>query len=1532
MTKTLFALCLGLGLLAPAAELSVLLRTDRVEGLGEGWGYAGMTRRLERADDSTDGDGSIRLAATSTTRDGSHYVSFWFNLPEPVDLRHRRLVFDARTGFPASRGFYVRLYNRGEREPAWSFNSWNGAVREAWQTFSVQEGLCLEGLAWEAAVTGDRKAGAIERIEFIVGTREKEAEFDLFVDHLRIGPRVGTLATLDTYKTILPTTPLVVDGQAVATILHPDTAAGRAAAETVAAAVRGRTGVALPARPGTAADREPGQPAILLGSVFTNPALLLLYARRLTPVDGVCPGAGGALLHTVSDPFGKGANLLVLGAADEAGLARAAEEFARLVAAQPAGTRLELPRLFAPFYGADFLARYRYAGAAENPKRVEEGLAAGRRTLERGTHCSIAADLANVATRYLLTGHASEARLYVALWDLYAESAVADPRKYGGPWGFDSDFPSQSVVAGWDLIEEDPSLTDEERLRTARNLARWLTEAVMPKCAGAATSPHVPHNHQTFPALGMMQAGLYYSQGFDVVEGTAWLNLADAVFRRQATYFKPYEDCNGYQWLTNGHLFRYALARPDFAIFENGNGQRIIDFLVGNMDNLGIQVPYGDTGSWKCWDAELICLEAFAFATGDPEAAWTAAYKRRMKEVRPAIFDFAVAAPEAGPAPTRFNGVRLWPLEPAYYATFPAPARPPLEACFDKISFRESLDPAAAYLLLDGLGNGGHRHDDANSIPRITQFDRIWLADNDYFKSHLKFHNSMQVFKDGQSGPLPAYIELLGCGESARYGYSQTRANDYAGVDWERTVVWLKPLRSFLVLDRLTARAADEYQFRLLWHGIGAATLEDHGLSLRQNGPGLRIQLAPGPELVLADDHELGTNWRGYPHAAPVVRSLSAIANVRLAAGESYLFATVLHGAPGDLPPAWTVQLLEAGDGVLVDTPLDRLAVGLGPVRLPAAGGQFASDARVLVADGGLSLLGASRATFDGEVLHASPAPTSLDLPDAPTHEALAGLRARAPIPNLAAGTDAAALETVWETRPRPGHALLTGNTGLPGALPRQPELAADPAPAEQNVFSPAAANRLDSLLDGLWKNAGECVMFEPDRKVVLTLRFQGPAEVRRVAWKHWWAATSSKQTAYQLAGAEVFLSNDDFQTDRRLFGSLRDEGPNPDWGEPRDYALEGAATATAVRLEFTPHPGTAVYLAELLVFGESRGEDVPGHDLTRLAATRDGLLAGTRAGDLLRLDPATGRVLAGTRLGGTVNDLAVADLDGDGSEEIIVGRQDHWLTVLGADFAERWSRQLQFYRKAPAVNVVFAGDLDGDGRPEVVCGADNWRFYAFSADGDELWNYESVHPSRSGAVADLDGDGKAEVICGTHYYWASVLNGTGTRRWQARFGPICHAVAVGSFAGDRTRGVVFGGGDGAVHAFDHAGRNLATYNTGDEVVTVAALDLDGDGRDEFAAGSLNHSVYAFNAAGERLWRTDLGSPLVRIHPLPAAAGNLLAAITAGGRVAVLDAAGRIVARAELGAPLVDVLVRDGDVVVADGTGRVARFRLPTRD
>jgi hypothetical protein len=346
-----------------------------------------------------------------------------------------------------------------------------------------------------------------------------------------------------------------------------------------------------------------------------------------------------------------------------------------------------------------------------------------------------------------------------------------------------------------------------------------------------------------------------------------------------------------------------------------------------------------------------------------------------------------------------------------------------------------------------------------------------------------------------------------------------------------------------------------------------------------------------------------------------------------------------------------------------------------------------------------------------------------------------------------------------------------------------------------------------------------------------------------------------------------------------------------------------------------------------------AKAQDQPLH-ITRLAAARltagagqPDLLVATKEGLLIALKPDGSRRWT-VNLGTPINDVAAADLQRCGRDDVVVARQDHYVGVLDADGHERWKRQLQYYRRPPYVNLVRTGDIDGDGVPEVIAGGENWRFYAYKADGTPLWNFESVHPSRSCAVADLNGDGKAEIVCGTHYYAIMALGGDGLRMWSYQHGPIAYDLATGSFDGNRTRGVVLGSGDGSVHYLGPDGKLRMAYNTGDEVRHVLAADVDGDGRDEIFAGSLSHYLYCFGADGRRRWAVDLGAGVTALAAGQNAAGKVVVAGTGDGQVVTLDKQGSILARSQFAGGVIGMLADGPTVAVAGDDGTLRRLSL----
>jgi len=1378
-----------LAAVTPGADNEAILLhgLDAAAGVQATWGSPGLARIDVNRDRRfvVQGEGSLHLSVRSRAKaKGNQYFGIMIPLAT-ADCRQRQLTFDcwSPSGDTLER-MYVRLWSGRQR-----VGSWNAGdppfARAAHRRIELDPELAGSGFSWEEKGTEPRLLDKVTAVEIIIGTARPDTPLDLYVDHLRVSrQRHVPFAEVTQAKRLYPETPLVRGGRAEAILVLPAGEPFDALGRQIQAAVKKAAGVELPVvRPQEATPaRLAAAQAVLVGNVCNNRALQPLYGLLYTSVDDAYPTDDGYLVHTVHDPWGTGHNAVVVGAASAKGLARAVAAF---IGAVRPGKDLVLPRLALCDLGPQEMklvdADRRHATAKARAAELERA----KKDFLRGAHRGVATRMGEMGFRYSRCGLDSLAERYRDLAIAWHESYLAKPPIYGGPWGMDMDFHLMEVLPAWDLLEESPSLSDADRLRVTRILFEFVTTDVVRKASGALRSTHVRHNHTTFPALGLYYAGRYFKQGYACPEADHWLRIATACFDLQARTAKPHEDCNGYGWLVPYHTMRYSLATLDPTYFTSGNVRRLTDYCILTMDNLGYQVPYGDTGSYQCWWTEVPFLRGAAYYSHDRRAAWTL---EKKLAVHADASRYQYTTQLAAQEPNELLGARAWPVDKAYWESNPQPEHVRLEQTFDKLVMRASFDPDRQYLLLDGLANGGHMHFDGNSISRITDRGRIWLADNDYIRSLPKFHNSLLVFRDGRTDPLPPYAELDLLADGREHAAARTTVRRYAGADWRRNILWSKE-QFFLVVDEVEAREPGDYDFHCMWHTVGQTRLGPEGLEVEQRGPRFWIKPAAGPRLSLTDDPELGRNWTGYAFADPLVHSLRQVQSARLAAGQRVRFVNLLYAT--DERRAQEFSISPAGtDAVLVRSGKTCLLAGVG------RGTQPCSIAPGMTISAELFLIGV-RSGFAAGVRRLACGAYFLESPAAIDVEWAAGqlrLRSRQAVQvTLRAGQDTSLVEVGPEEtlvdlpEELPLDALAVALAQL---RPSQPATAAAPpvaqagklrwtfptAQADERVTACAAAD-----LDG---DGRDELLAGSERGSIWALDADG-----RPLWQ---AAAKGKITTAAAGRLQRGTQK------CALFGSedcrVYAFAPN---GAPRwSFELPSYKGAGRVR----------VLLAADLD-GDGVDEVIAGGDNWRYYVLD---AEGHERWHYESVHPSS----AG----------AAVDLDGDGRRELLCGTVYYWWHCAACDGTKRWSYSVKGPHATVALGVNFSG---GKGRAAVF-GAEDGNLHVLDAQGKLLW-MANVGDQVTGALAaDFQGDGREQLVASSLSFNVFALGAEGQVLWRRNLGAPVACLAATQTAG-KTQ-LLAGCQDGSLTWLDAQGSPQGRYQAGAAVLAIAPATVAKDG------------------------------------------------------------------------------------------------------
>ncbi|MBN2884186.1 MAG: hypothetical protein JXN10_11705, partial [Clostridia bacterium] len=480
-------------------------------------------------------------------------------------------------------------------------------------------------------------------------------------------------------------------------------------------------------------------------------------------------------------------------------------------------------------------------------------------------------------------------------------------------------------------------------------------------------SPYLArNNHGTIPALGIKMFSMYLKTYHpEITEAGHFEELADNVYR---PYFdgswKPQCDglCHGW-WLSQPVLFHYGLIDPEKKYFKYDGARKAAECAVAVISNDGYLPSVGDSLQNRQHPGFTLRIAAAYYKDGRYKYAndilpFELANSGEMSAM-PRQFDISLEPVKPNKGGTTIVPVdrliyETWEHEDEYHAKMVSDTPPsgPIEKCFDKISFRSSWDTSGDFLLVDGLGGGGHSYSDAGSIleysvmgiPFIVSEDRLTYVEPEN-------HNMVTISKDGIREPITAFPLIEDVKEyEDKTSYLRILSKDNNGADWTREIYFI-PGIGVAVRDHVNALDDGEFSIEAHFRTPGSVLPREDGyVCIRNDKAGNKVgfvltsfdqdasityerksynhlfRTPPGKE----DTGFIGLDNKAlflerYRIRNPEITEYRAKYNKRMEKGEDVVFTHFLATAVNDQKPP-VVQITDDGLAVQAGSTVKELA------------------------------------------------------------------------------------------------------------------------------------------------------------------------------------------------------------------------------------------------------------------------------------------------------------------------------------------------------------------------------------------------------------------------------------------------------------------------------------------------------------------------------------------------------------------------------------------------------------------------------
>ncbi len=225
-----------------------------------------------------------------------------------------------------------------------------------------------------------------------------------------------------------------------------------------------------------------------------------------------------------------------------------------------------------------------------------------------------------------------------------------------------------------------------------------------------------------------------------------------------------------------------------------------------------------------------------------------------------------------------------------------------------------------------------------------------------------------------------------------------------------------------------------------------------------------------------------------------------------------------------------------------------------------------------------------------------------------------------------------------------------------------------------------------------------------------------------------------------------------------------------------------------------------------------------------------------------------------------------VADLDGNGLLEVLIGSLDRNLYCLDDSGNHIWS----FSTEGQIVNSPSAADLDSDGKIEILI-ADGYNLYCLNEKGKIQWQKEISIVLSIPCIADVDNDGELDIIVvsisvtftGSYLTTIYCLNYLGNEKWRYEINDdTIFSPCVTDLDGDGTLEILMGTYNSTLYCLDHQGNEEWRFlaNETGSIKYPIAVDVDKDEKLEILFVTLDNYLYCLDNNGLEKWHFNANS------------------------------------------------------------------------